>query len=154
MRDSGKDGFAWKWSRGTIDMAELGDPMLGSTDFRVCLYDETGGAGSLLVSLTALSADECGASCWKARSSGYRHSATDRSTKLILKASTTGTASIAAKAKRALLYAGPASGGQLVNQETRVLVQLINSSNSVCWESAFASPPTRSSPTGFSDRLP
>jgi hypothetical protein len=154
MRDSSKDRLVWKWSRGMIDMAELGDPLLGSTDYRVCLYDETGGAGSLVLSLTALSADECGATCWKPKSSGYRYAATDGSTKLTLKASTTGKGSIVAKAKRPLLYAGPASGGQLVNQDTRVVIQLVSSTGGVCWESAFTSPATRTSPTAFNDLVP
>jgi hypothetical protein len=154
MRDSSKDRLVWKWARGTTDIAELGDPLLGSTDYRVCLYDETAGAGSLLLSLSALSADECGATCWKPKSSGYRYSAPDGSVKLILKASTTGKASIVAKAKRSSLYVGPASAGQLVNQDSRVVVQLVASTSSVCWEAAFVSPATRSSPTAFGDRLP
>lgn len=128
--------------------------MLGSTDYRVCVYDETAGAGSLRISFSALSADECGTACWKQKSSGYRYSAADGSVKLILKASTTGKASIVAKAKRPSLYAGPASGGQLVNQDSRVVVQLVASTSSVCWESVFGSPSTSSSATAFNDRLP
>lgn len=147
--------MVWKWARGNIDLPQLGDPVLGTTDFRVCLYDQTGGSGgSLLVSLAALSTDECGPNCWKSTSKGYRFSSPDASMKLRLKADNGGKASIVAKAKRASLYAGPASSGQLVNQDAQVVVQLISSTGSVCWETVFSSPATRTSPTAFGDRFP
>ena len=132
-------------------MADLGDPLTGSTDFRVCLYDETAGNASLVVGVAVPSADESCATCWKALTSGYRYSAADRSMMLIMKANTTGRASIAARAT--VTFNGPASSGQLVNQDPRVIVQLV-SSTGVCWESTFWSPPSRASATAFSDRSP
>lgn len=156
MRDgANKDRLVWKWQLGSINPPSFGDPLLGSTDFKVCLYDQTGGSGaSLLIDSVALSNDQCGSTCWKTISRGFRFSSPDKSMKLILKADNGGKASINAKVKRVGLYAGPASSGNLVNQENQILLQLSSSTGSVCWESVFSPPATKTSPTGFSDRFP
>jgi hypothetical protein len=68
------DVLVWKWlSPAPITLAGFGDPLL-TTNYTLCVSDDTGGAPHLLLSSTAPAASHChGGSCWAAFNSHYRY---------------------------------------------------------------------------------
>ena len=92
--------------------------------------------------------------CWApVNTTGVRYANRDGTargvTKIVLRGGV-GTASVTVTAKGANL-AAPALP---LAQQPAVTVQLRRTDASVCWESVFAGPPTRSDATVFKDRLP
>ncbi len=140
------DRVKWKWSKGEfVDYAHLGSPT-NSTSYRLCIYDETAGAP-----IAFLGRDiPAGASGWTehgvkkgieykdklATHDGFlkvrvRPGAAGKSRAQVLLAKST-----------SLLLPGPSSAQQYFEQDSRVIVQLVNSAGS-CWTSEYEAADTR-----------
>jgi len=137
--DPSKDKFNWDWTSGAaFDQADLGLPS-SQTDYRLCVYDTTGGVPSLATSLWVPG----GSAGWRNFTpKGWRYlnsfGTNDGIRKLQLKPG------IAGKSKIKLTAAGsnlplpaPDSLSEFFDQDTTVIVQL-RSSDDECWTSSFA----------------
>jgi len=143
--DPAKHRLIWKWLKGTATKSELGNPATGSTEYRLCVYDD----GALVMS-PGVDAD----GNWSELTKGFKYSNTvgnaDGLTKAVLKEGT-GTAKLLFKGKGAALPA-PLP----LAQSTAVTVQLVKNlgSGSECWESVFTPAAIKSDATQFKDKLP
>ncbi len=143
-----KDQIKWKWAAGTrTTLAEYGNP-LATTDYQVCVYDQTG----LVLDATAPAGGICaGKPCWKPTGlSGYRYKnkslAPDGIHQLALRTGADGKAKIQLAGRGALL-AVPATAG--LSQP--VTVQ-IHSSIGRCWEAVYSVPASAQTATQFKDK--
>ena len=150
----------WKWERGAAtDRSEFGDPATGSTSYAICVYDESGGEPSLVISAAAPAMRMyAGKPCWKETTRGFKYF--DASTspgglqKVLLNAGG-GRVSITVKAKGDHFpMPAPMSPSQFFHQNNTVTVQLVNSDGGVCWESVFPAPARRNTVDQFKGRLP
>jgi hypothetical protein len=69
-----KDVLGWKW-RSTVPMAktDFGSPTT-TTDYALCVYDQSGAGPTLRLAATAPAGGVCGGrSCWSEASSGFRY---------------------------------------------------------------------------------
>lgn len=142
--NTAKNRFVWAWNKGAAtSLAELGDP-LNTTTFSACVYD---GSGSLLTQLAIAPGGVCvDKPCWKAvgrpATPGFRYANKltngDGVTRFIIKAGIDGKARIrlVAKAGSLLMPTLP-----LVQTPNPVVVMLVNSANSSCWEASYSDPP-------------
>jgi hypothetical protein len=149
-----RDRLLWRMSSGeATPIAALGDPFLGLTSYRLCLYDETSG-GPFLASEAELPAgDYCrGKACWKRlpNQKGFVYGDADRTpdgvAKLVLKTGTEGKAKLILKAQGSR-FAVPTLPFE---QAPRVTVQLLNSEGS-CWSATFGVPALQNDTAGFKD---
>jgi cysteine-rich repeat protein len=146
--DNAKDQLQWKWAKGAATtLADLGAP-LATTDYAVCIYD-----GGTLVSSSRIPAggDCSGKPCWKEIGRGFQYKsktlAPDGVQQLKIQSGASGKAQIQMKAKGVLVETpafGPSTGGPVV-------VQLIQSSSAVCWQSVFHAPFKKSDGVTFND---
>lgn len=125
------DGFTWKWKGGTLDPADLGDP-LGQTDLAVCLYDAAG-----LLSGGAVAPGGGGANpAWLPKSVGvgYRDASSSSAgiQKMRIKPGDAATAKIAVKGK-----GGSVGLPDTLALATPITAQLANLDGGDCWESTF-----------------
>jgi hypothetical protein len=131
--------------------SELGEPASGTTDYSLCIYDESGGTPSRVASLTVPPGGTCrGKPCWRARKNGliYKDAAGTAAgvTRIGLRAGATG------KTKASLKARGPNVPAMAdFAQDPRVLVQMSNGSGT-CWETTHAAPAGRNDSTRFKDR--
>jgi hypothetical protein len=130
-------------------MAELGAP-LTSTAYAVCVYD---GTGALIVNLLAPAGGTCsGKPCWKVTSNSIQYKdklASSNGLKSIkIKSGAAGKTLAKVQAKTAN-FAMPTLP---LNQTSPVKVQLINNTNSSCWEAKYTAPPTTSKPGKWQDK--
>lgn len=138
------DRLSWKWTHGpTATPEDFGDPVDGSTSYKLCIYDEGGpsGAPRLILSGWIPSGGSCaGRDCWRrAGASSFRYKDKTRSSDgmqtLVLKAHADGSAKIVAAGKGAgLAFAVPELG-----LAAPVTVQL-QSTHGGCWEAIYRSP--------------
>jgi hypothetical protein len=151
-RSSGNK-LIWEWKRGQETMlSDLGDPIGGTTSYSLCVYDESGGSPSLVLSAKAPEASQCSGICWRrlgSRGLSYVDATNtpDGIRRMVLRANREGRARILVKAKgeNLQLPAFPLA------QDTRVRVQLINTDGS-CWESNYSGPAERNDPKMFRDK--
>jgi len=149
--DPAGDKMSWQWSAGeAFAQADLGDPS-STTDYRLCLYDETGGVTRLASSLWI----PAGSPNWRNLSPkgwSWKDStgAFDGLRKIQLK--TGGFASTKVKVSASgssLPLPAPYSGAELFDQDPAVTVQLF-AGDTACWTSSFSAAGTSlNSPTGF-----
>ena len=143
--------MSWKWSAGTADVADFGDP-LDATSYPLCIYEDA----VLVMSAEIAAGGTCGSKpCWKdlgGKGFGYKNKEGNAAgvTGVTLKAGN-GKASIALKGK----------GGSLqlplpITDMSTVTVQLLKDvdSGSECWEAVFEAPAGKNTPLKFSDKLP
>ena len=123
-------------------MAALGEPFLGQTSYRVCLYDETGGVPALVSEAEIPAGGYCrGKACWKRLpgDKGFTYVDRDRTpdgvAKLVLKTGTQGRAKLLLSLKGAN-FAIPAIP---LAQDGAVTIQLLNSAGT-CWTARFGAP--------------
>ncbi len=149
-----QDQLKWKWSRGAATaLADFGDPTT-TTDYALCIYDESGG-GAVSLSLAARIAGGGGCAgkpCWRAvGSKGYRYK--DRNgiaggiRALNLTSGADGKAKLRVKGKAgslALPILPPAQNPGLVVQ--------LKSSDGVCWTSRFDAPALVADSLRFKDK--
>lgn len=130
----------WRWRAGAAtDLALFGDP-LGTTDYRLCVYDESGGTPVLVGELAVPAGNGCGgAPCWQLARKGFKYKAStlepDGVRLLRLRPGDDGKASIVLRAsgENAPLFSLPLA------QDPTVVVQLRNGLGN-CWESRFSAP--------------
>ncbi|HSP98685.1 MAG TPA: hypothetical protein VL049_15800 [Candidatus Dormibacteraeota bacterium] len=140
-----KDKLVWKWIKGqNTSTAEFGDPVMGTANIALCVYDNGVLEGSTLV------APGTG---WSAISTkGWKFldktGAQDGVQKIILKASTNGKSKALVKGKGINLpdITPPMTGP--------VTVQLVNSQSGVCWQSLFSFPFLKNVAGSFKDKTP
>jgi cysteine-rich repeat protein len=150
-----RDLLAWQWSQGAaISLAELGDPIAGTTHYTLCVYDKTAGTWSLKLEAALPAGGTCARKpCWKVSgTTGFRYADRDAMPdgvyQAVLKTGAEGRASIKVKAKGAHL-AMPALP---LAQGTTVTAQLV-SSDGICWASAYDAPAIRNDGAQFKDRI-
>lgn len=133
------DLVVWKWTQGAATTAaELGMPAL-STDYHLCLYDESGTTPGLAVAAAIPAATLCdGAPCWTGAGATlkYRNAARtpDGISKVVLKAGDTGRPKATVKGKGDLLPPLPALPLAL---PARVQLQ---ADGAGCFEARFEAP--------------
>jgi hypothetical protein len=134
--------LVWKWSRGvSTPLADLGDPVLGSTAYAFCAYDHAGGTPTLVASGLVPPGGTCGlAPCWRRLLRGtivYRDPAMEADGVYVVRVrpSLTGRAKVVVKMTGAN-FAVPTLP---LAQAPSVTVQLANDDGE-CWGSDFATP--------------
>jgi hypothetical protein len=107
------DLVLWKWTRGqATTLADLGDPTT-ATDYRLCVYDESGVSPSLAFQAQVPASGVCATGpCWTVTTGGIKYRDPDRTPegimKLTLKPGGAGQAKVIAKGRGADLPALPA----------------------------------------------
>lgn len=157
--DSTKRNFAWKWLKGntSLEKSDFGDPESGSTSYRLCLYDQTGGSPVLKMGTTVANGGTCGTKpCWKevadiAWSYKDRLGSADGITRLLAKAGPAGKSKVLVKGKGSNLhFPAPVSPTEVFDQDTSVIVQMHRNDVATCWSSTFAASATKANkPTVF-----
>jgi hypothetical protein len=151
-----RNRLTWKWTRGTATIPmEFGNPVLGPTAYALCVYDESGGVSSLVISAAAPAAGTCsGKPCWKEVARGFRYKSAELTPgglrTIALNAGTEGRASIIIKGKGDLLHMPVLP----LHQDTKVTVQLVTSDRTVCWEAVYSAPVVTNTGARFKDSLP
>jgi len=146
------DLLTWKWTRGEATLkADFGDP-LTSTEYALCLYDETVATPVLKLVANIPAGGTCaGKPCWKEIAHGFKYTnknaTPDGVTLLVLKEGLEGLAQIHLKAM----------GGNVdmptlpLNQDTTITVQLKNDEGT-CWEAEFSAPSITNEQVQFRDK--
>ena len=147
-----KRTLLWQWSKGSASLADFGDPVAGTTSYRLCVYDD----GVLTMNPAIAGGGTCnGKPCWKI-GGGTRLTYTNRTgnadgiTGVTLK-SGSGKAMVQVKGKGAgLALPFP------VTDSVAVTVQLVKDagSGSECWGATFPSPAKKNEAEQFLDRTP
>jgi len=148
----------WKWNRGAATTAEFGNP-LTTTNYELCVYDQSGGVSSLAMSARAPAGGTCAnnRSCWKTLSSGFKYTdallTPNGVLKVLLKAGTGDKAKLRVLGKGPFLVTPAPANGKVLQQDTRVIVQLVNDAvPPVCWETRHSAPATRNTFDMFKDK--
>jgi len=146
-----RNKLIWKWrtTAGGVTVSDFGDP-LTTTGYTLCVY--AGTPQSLVASYIAPAATQCsGRPCWKKRRTGFRYRNREAAgielRKLILRATAGPIADIKAVGRGASLVLPP-----LPFADAPVIVQLLKSDDSKCWQSIFSPPFKRNRPDGFKDK--
>jgi hypothetical protein len=146
-----QDRLRWKWNHGAATtFAAFGDP-LTTTNYELCIYDETAGVPSLVASARAPAGGLCAnnRACWRTvGNDGFTYTDPLLTPNGVLKVRL--KAGIAGKAKLQVLGKGPylvlpaPTNGKALQQDSRVTVQLVNDAPTpVCWETRHSAPATR-----------
>ena len=168
LKDNGddtRDKLTWKWRKGPLTtFEEFGDPVNGSTSYRLCVYDETGSIPSLKLGAGAPARGIYGKDkpCWKPLGSsmpkGFVYNDKDLTpdglAKITLRAGDAGRAKITVTGKGATLRMPAAVGLGLLEQDTHVIVQLVKSDGGACWEAVYAAPAVKNTSDQFKDTFP
>jgi cysteine-rich repeat protein len=131
--DGAKDSIQWKWAGvDAVDKADFGSPT-GSTGLTLCISD-----ASTTMALSPFQGGTCGTKpCWADKPTGYQYKdkagGSNGITGVVMKSGAAGKAKIQLKAKGANL--GGLAG---VSFDTPLLVRLIRSNSSRCWEAVYS----------------
>ena len=134
--DDAKDSLKWKLGKGEgFDQAMLGAPDATRT-YALCIYDETGSVASRAASVVVGPGP-----LWVSKDpKGFKYSdkagSQNGATKIALKAGTEGRSTLQFAAKGLALPA-PVSASELFDQDSRVIVQLVNDETGLCFTSEF-----------------
>ncbi|MCC6848964.1 MAG: DUF4215 domain-containing protein [Deltaproteobacteria bacterium] len=146
---SAKSQLLWKWAPGAATtLGDFGDPTR-SDDYHLCLYDD----GELVATTMIAAGGSCaGKPCWKATgTSGFvfkdKALTPDGAAQLKLRAGVDGKAAIQVTGKGANLEA-PALGAL----SGPVVVQLVRSGSSVCWQATYDAPFVKQQADAFFDK--
>jgi hypothetical protein len=138
-----RQSLRWQWSRGTAAAADFGDPVAGSTNYRLCAYDDN----ELFISAGIDAGGLCdGKSCWTASRSGFKFRSRNGNADGIAQVR------MVASDGRALIDvkgAGSVLGNLFpVTDASGVTVQLVKdpASGPECWSATFAAPAKRNDP--------
>lgn len=138
--DPARRALFWKWGKGTagLSQADFGDPVNGSTNYSLCIYDQTGGSSALKLSVPMLPGGTCfNRPCWKTSGSrGWKYKDFLAGIRMSLKGGAAGTPRLKFKQRKPVVPA-PGSGTQFFDQDPAVIVQLHASSPPNCWSSTF-----------------
>jgi Tol biopolymer transport system component len=144
--DTTKRKFSWKWFKGTVQLVQtdFGDPVNGSTSYKLCVYDETASSPVFKMGATVAPGGMCGTKqCWKGvadKGWAYKNKGGngDGITKAQLKGGAPGKPQVRVQAKgTSLPMPAPISGTEFFDQDPAVIVQLYSSSPAKCWSSTF-----------------
>ena len=141
--DDAKDLFSWKWrSSGPTAKADFGSPT-ATTDYAVCVYDQSGPGPTLRMAATAPAGGVCaGRPCWRETSSGFRYAdrelTPDGLATIRLKAGSDGSGRITLAAR------GTALPLPSLPFTPPVTVQLQRRDGAACWSATFSAPATSS----------
>ncbi len=148
-----RDSLSWTWPKGEATAtADFGDP-LQATSYSFCIYDESAGTPSLVLSATAPAAATCPTKpCWKVTgTTGFKYTDARLTNgglrSLTLKAGAAGAAKITVKGKSVNLGM-PALP---LAQDTTVIAQLVNS-DGACWEATYSAPAIKNQSDQFKDK--
>jgi hypothetical protein len=136
--DDDDDLLVWKWTKGAATTpGDLGTPA-ATTDYRLCMYDESGATSTLTTRADVPGGAVCdGGPCWQGTGGAlkYRNAARapDGISKLVVKAGDTGQAKVTLKGKGVLLPPLPALPLALPMR-----VQL-HAEGAACFEAVFGS---------------
>jgi len=143
IRDSTPDLVEFIWKKGAATTkADFGNPVSPSgAGYQLCIYDQSGGTTSLLLSAGAPPDDFCNAQnpkpCWKETKHGFtyldRDLTPDGLFKIVLKEGLDGKARITVKGKGDNLGI---TAERLAAIEPPVTAQLKNTAG-VCWEATY-----------------
>jgi hypothetical protein len=147
---AGKDLLQWSWSGIDVLIGDLGDPVLGATDYALCLYDEDSGVASGLFSAELPRQGICdGRPCWKALGpKGFRYKSRGGEPDGIrqVKFKVGAKAAIKAKGGRESLVLPLLP----LLQSPQIVAQL-SVVGGACWQTVLATPADRSSSEEFRD---
>lgn len=151
---SARDKVVWRWLKGPTEMADLGDPVAGSTEYALCVYDlSSAGAASRL----AMQASVAPGAPWQKLGGTntvlFRFTDSDASGKLKvrLKSLASGKGKISFKSKGDKVTLPTPVGASLFSDDDAVVVQLVNSAGK-CWQSRFPAAPIKQTDKLFKDR--
>jgi hypothetical protein len=136
--DDAKDQVKWKWKKGdAVAQADLGDPDTTAT-YTLCVYDTTLAVESLVASIRV----EPNAGWQSKDPKGWKYKdktgAENGVQKVQLKTGDAGKSKAQVKAKGAAIpMPQPFSGTEFFDQDTEVIVQLVNDQTATCWTSEF-----------------
>ncbi len=122
---SDKDRLVWKWIGGpAMTPRDFGEPGVGSTEYRLCVYDDIG----LQTEMGVATSESCShESCWRSNKKGFRFRDGNQEGIQLLKLKAGGN-----KSKIVLVARGPLS---FVDRSTPLTVQLIRAdTDNPCWE--------------------
>jgi hypothetical protein len=152
--DNSKDKIKWKWIKGEETfIADFGDPVV-STDYALCVYDETASSPTLTTSLN-LPAN----GTWMPNNKGFKYvdktTAFDGVFKIQLKSGSAGKAKISFMAKGAGINPAltPFDGADFYDQDGQVTVQLLNGIG-ICWSADLPVPALKNEVDRFKDKNP
>ncbi len=140
--EGGREKLGWKWKRGTIDAAELGDPSVpGGNGYALCVYS----GDQLAMSANMPAGILCGgdSSCWQVRDDSLRYSKSDAEPQGVssakMRAGRTGKDSVQVKGKYSVLRVpDPALPASMFDPALPVVVQTIHSAGA-CWGARYDS---------------
>lgn len=144
--NDGRNRFRWKWSKGTaaLDQASFGDPLNGTTSYRLCVYDQSAGLPALKMEAVVDPGGTCLTKpCWRAVSDkGWKYTSRDGNgygiNKVLVKGGAAGRPSVQVAGKAGNLpVPAPFSVSEYFDQDTQLIVQLHSSSPASCWESSY-----------------
>ncbi len=144
-----KDLVTWKWIKGEETLAAaFGDPT-STTEYDLCIFDESAPTTSLVLRATAPAATFCsGKPCWKglgkpAGTSGYKYvdklAAAGGLQKIKLKPGSAGKATITLKGKGANLVMPGENAHASLPLPGPVAVRVQLQGNGECWEASYSS---------------
>lgn len=154
VRAGTKPAVTWQWKEGDQGpLSELGSPA-STTGYRFCLYEESAGTPSLVLSAGVAGGGTCGAHlCWKPSGKGYRYkdsaAATEGVSEITIKPDDSKPKS---KATVRLKGSGFAVPVLPLAQDGLVVAQLVNGVGT-CWEGRFAAPAKTATANRFEDRV-
>ncbi len=151
--DSTRRKLTWKWTKGidALTQSAFGDPVGGSTNYHVCLYDYVAGAPNTKLTASINAAGICNGDdpCWKTvKNTGWSYKNkvgnTNGIKKVVLKGGEAGKPVVQVQAKGSSVPLPAAiSTSAYFSQDTSVVVQLHRSDDATCWSSTFAVPNTK-----------
>jgi Trypsin/Bacterial pre-peptidase C-terminal domain len=130
------DKLTWQWLRGSAtQMSEFGDP-LSSTDYDLCVYDETDSTPALVMSEHIAAGATCGSKpCWKETATSFKYIDNKLLNgpikSLVLKPGSDGKAKITLKGKGTDLGMPTLP----LHDQNTVTVQLTN--GAACWQAQY-----------------
>ena len=149
----GANSLGWKLKGGDVTMkSQFGTP-LTTTDYHFCVYDETGGTPSLIMTLNAPAGGTCnGKPCWKESSTGFQYKDSLVSQQGLQQVKMK-QGLVAGKTQFQVKGKGPTLPvpGLPLHQDTKVTIQIHNSDNA-CWTTSFTAPATKNVSTLFTDK--
>jgi hypothetical protein len=135
-----KDALVWKWIKGAATtIGDFGTP-LTSTDYTICVFDQSANPQPLLMSTAPAGGTCSGKPCWKSTKSGFKYRDSklldpDGVSTIVLKAGAASSSKVLVRGKGANL------GMPGLPLTTPVVVQLKKSDDpSVCWEAQYSNP--------------
>lgn len=131
-----QDTLAWKWTNGAAtSLADFGNP-LTSTNYNLCLFDQSGGTNRVVMAAQLPAGGTCGnGPCWKQLATGFKYNSRGSTASAVrslnLKQGADGKARILVKAENVNL-----TSPLPLQQQNTVTVQLSN--GTACWEAHYS----------------